>query len=845
MRRLLCTAALVALLTPALVALPVAAEPARHLPHPVSPTVRTLVAASGDTRFSTLGATWDRAAVGAVQVSAHTAHGWSPWATLEAQDAGPDSGSTDAATAAAKVVSAPLWVGDADAYRSRTAGGAVPGLRIVTVDAGTSSADADPTGTASGPGVAAAAAAQPAVLTRAQWGADESLRSWNGSGCTTPDYSSTVKVGFVHHTDGPNDYTSAQVPSLIRGIYAYHVKTNGWCDVGYNFLVDRFGRVWEGRYGGIDRPVIGAHTGGHNTNSFGASLLGTYTSTAPSAAMLGAVERLFAWKLGLHHADPLGTAQLTSAGGGTSRYPAGTTTTFDVISGHRDAGFTACPGDAAYARLPSIRSAVRALMGAALVSPAASARSVPYAGAAVTVTSRVLKAQTWRLDVRRAGDAAMVRTWTGSASTSLSQAVDLKDSSGLWLPPGGYDLVLTSAAGGDAAVPWTVPLDITPTSTSPPPPGTTGPPPATRMTAVTPARVLDTRTGRGSDLGAMAIPAKGRVDVLVLGVGGVPASGVAAVALNLTGIAHGGPTFLSAYPSDSPWPGTSSLNLGKDQVHATLVVPRVGSDGHVSVYNSAATTDAVLDVVGYFPVTGGSTYTPVVPARLVDTRTAAMPFHNGEIRTFQVAGRAGVPTDATAVLANLTVTGATSAGLATVFPAAATRPGTSTLNLVRGEVATNRFVSALSGGRLSVYTQVSRADVVIDVVGYLSSAVTGTAFTPLTPVRLLDTRAANGVPTRAMVAGGATTTVTLAGRGGVPADAKAVAMTLTTTGVTRGGYVTAWSGVGGRPLVSDVNTWNGHTVANLVVVQLDSGSMSLFNAGGSLHLVGDVLGYWR
>jgi hypothetical protein len=854
LRRLLSTSALVGLFATGLIALPVAAEPVAAAPHPVPPSVRTLSAPAATVRFSTVGATWDRGALGHVEVRTRSAGQWTGWTALEAADYGPDSGTADAARGSGQVVSGPLWVGGSDAYQTRSVGGAVSGLQIVVVDPGTSAADADPTGTATGAGVARAAAAKPAVYTRGQWGADESLRSFNGSGCATPDYSSTVKVGFVHHTDGANDYTSAEVPAVIRGIYAYHVKTNGWCDIGYNFLVDRFGRVWEGRYGGVDRPVIGAHTGGHNQNSFGTSLLGTYTSVQPSPAMVTALQGLMAWKLAMHYADPNGTAQLTSAGGGTSRYPAGTTTTFDVISGHRDAGFTACPGNAAYAKLGGIRTQVGSLMGAGLVLPTASVRSSPYAGGSVTVTAGVLRAQTWRLDVSRAADGTIVRTFAGSTSAKVSQVFDLKDTAGAWLPPGGYELTLTSSAGAMDAVPWRQPFDITATSTSPPPARTGGPPAVASFTPLPPTRLLDTRSGLGSDLGAQAIPAKGRVDVQVLGVGGVPATGVAAVALNLTGIAHGGPTFLSSYPADSPWPGTSSLNLAKDQVHAALVMPRVGADGHVSVYNSAATSDAVIDVVGYFPTAGGSSYTPVAPARLVDTRTTRTPFRNGEIRTVHVAGKAGVPSNATAVVANVTVTGTTSAGLATVFPAATRRPVTSTLNFIRGEVATNRFVSGLSGGKLSVYTQVSRADVVVDVVGYFGSSA-GTAFTPLTPTRILDTRRANGVPGNAAVPGGSTTVVPVAGRGGVPSDAAAVVMTLTTTDVTKNGFVTAWSGTGPRPVASDVNTWSGHTVANLVVVQLGRGpasgagpgvgSVSLFNAGRSAHLVGDVLGYFR
>ena len=114
--------------------------------------------------------------------------------------------------------------------------------------------------------------------------------------CTT----TRCTPGFVHHTVNANDYTRDQVPSIIRGIYAYHARSRGWSDIGYNFLVDRFGRIWEGRYGGVDRPVVGAHTLGYNDNAFAASAIGNFETARPSRAMIRAYGALFAWKLSLH-----------------------------------------------------------------------------------------------------------------------------------------------------------------------------------------------------------------------------------------------------------------------------------------------------------------------------------------------------------------------------------------------------------------------------------------------------------------------------------------------------------------------------------------------------------------
>ncbi len=179
---------------------------------------------------------------------------------------------------------------------------------------------------------------KPKIFSRAQWGADERMRD-------KPSLNYyEVHAGFVHHTVNANGYTRKQVPSLIRGIYAYHTQSKGWSDIGYNFVVDRFGRIWEGRYGGVDRPVVGAHTLGYNEYSFAASALGNFDVARPSAAMLDAYGRLFAWKLSLHGIDAASSSQ--SVGGRT----------FKAINGHRDAGQTACPGRYLYAKVGTIRS---------------------------------------------------------------------------------------------------------------------------------------------------------------------------------------------------------------------------------------------------------------------------------------------------------------------------------------------------------------------------------------------------------------------------------------------------------------------------------------------------------
>lgn len=186
---------------------------------------------------------------------------------------------------------------------------------------------------------AAAYTPKPSIYSRRQWGADESVRE---SG--PPDYG-TIHGGFVHHTVNTNSYSQAQVPGIIRSIYTYHVKSRGWRDIGYNFLLDKFGRIWEGRYGGVDRPVVGAHTGGYNSDAFGASAIGNFETTSPPTALVNAFGTLFAWKLSLHGVR--GNKGSTRIGDRTFSH---------AIMGHRDAGSTACPGRYLYAKLSTIRS---------------------------------------------------------------------------------------------------------------------------------------------------------------------------------------------------------------------------------------------------------------------------------------------------------------------------------------------------------------------------------------------------------------------------------------------------------------------------------------------------------
>lgn len=308
--------------------------------------------------------------------TADLAGDWSPWTEAEAlgdDGDGPDPGSAEgtAARPGWERMSEPLWVGEATRVQLRVLGGQPEDVAVHLVDAlGTSRSLLERFADAwRGPWQTARASASPPVVTRAQWGADESLRGG------APEYSGSTRAGILHHTAGSNDYTPEQAAGVVRAIYAYHTRSLGWSDIGYNLLVDRFGTVYEGRAGGLDRGVIGAHAGGFNTETFGISVLGTFMSGLPPGPALDAAVAAIAWKFGVHgiNADPNATVDITSRG--SSRYPKGQWARLHTLSAHRDVSATACPGDALYAHMAELRRRVHA--GVPPVAPPAPAPVPP------------------------------------------------------------------------------------------------------------------------------------------------------------------------------------------------------------------------------------------------------------------------------------------------------------------------------------------------------------------------------------------------------------------------------------------------------------------------------------
>jgi hypothetical protein len=216
-------------------------------------------------------------------------------------------------------------------------------------------------------------AAAPSIVPRSSWDPQGRCKPRAAPGF------GHVQMAFVHHTVSLNGYSRSQSAGIVLGICLFHRDGNGWNDMGYNFLVDRYGQVFEGRAGGVDQPVVGAQAGGFNAPSTGVSMIGDFRSSAPPPVAMEALARLLAWKLSIHGVPAKGRTTVVSAGGPSTGYPAGQKVRLQRISGHRDADRTDCPGPALYSRLPALRRRVAELEGAiSRLSLAAAAAAVPF-----------------------------------------------------------------------------------------------------------------------------------------------------------------------------------------------------------------------------------------------------------------------------------------------------------------------------------------------------------------------------------------------------------------------------------------------------------------------------------
>lgn len=359
-----------------------------------------------------------------------------------------------------------------------------------------------------------------------------------------------------------------------------------------------------------------------------------------------------------------------------------------------------------------------------------------------------------------------------------------------------------------------------------------------------PSRILDTRSGVGA--AALPVGAGGVVSLGVTGRGGVPEVGVGAVALNVTAVGSSAATYVTVWPHGAARPVASSLNLVRGETSPNLVITKVGRDGKVELFNKSGTVHLLADAVGWFPES--SNLQPLVPSRILDSRfgigAAKARVGAGKTVAVQAAGRGGIPTSGVgAVVVNLTGVSPTATTYVTAFPSGQPAPVASNLNLVAGQVRPNLTIVKLgSDGRFLLFNNAGEVDLLADVVGWFPSS---SAYRPLTPTRVLDTRSGLGAP-KSPLGPGRTLELAIAGRGGVPASGVgAVVLNLTGIAPTASTYLTAWPSGRPRPTASVLNLTRGQVAPNLVVVKAgDAGRVSIYNYSGSTHLAADVVGWF-
>ncbi|MDH4144152.1 MAG: DUF1501 domain-containing protein [Acidimicrobiia bacterium] len=365
------------------------------------------------------------------------------------------------------------------------------------------------------------------------------------------------------------------------------------------------------------------------------------------------------------------------------------------------------------------------------------------------------------------------------------------------------------------------------------------------LVALTPQRTLDTRRGVGAT--ARPIGPGETLELVVVGVGDVPASGATGVVLNVTALSRRDGGYLTVWPTGEARPLASNLNFVAGQVVPNLVTAKLGSKGRVSIYNHAGSTDVIADVVGYLHDGDGLALAPIRPVRLLDTRDEAAPFGPGEERDLVVTGAgpagAAVPVDGVAsVVLNVTVTEPTEAGYLSVSPSGQPRPDASNLNFVAGQTVPNLVVAKVgTGGRVRLFNSAGWSHVLVDLAGFVQPAVGAAGrFVALAPARVLDTRELAG----GRLSAGEERLVGLAGRGGLPGSGVAgVVANVTVTEPAEAGFLTAWPAGTARPNASNLNFVAGQTVPNLVVVGVDAAGAACLFANVATHVVVDVVGY--
>ncbi len=397
-----------------------------------------------------------------------------------------------------------------------------------------------------------------------------------------------------------------------------------------------------------------------------------------------------------------------------------------------------------------------------------------------------------------------------------------------------------------------------------------------------PVRILDTRTVQyggssvdGNDVGCGAV-GQGLSNVRtleVLGRGGVPSTGVDAVALNVAVVNPTSANYLTVYPNGSSPPNAANINFVAGQTIPNMAIVKVGTNGKIAIFNNSLSTQVVVDIVGWFPV-NASNYNGIVPERMLDTRPPGSggcaastvdsqacntgPIAQGETRLLQIAGRGSIPSAAgvSAVAVNLAAITPTASNFMSVFPGNSTFDGTANINFTAGQIISNMVITKVApDGTIAIYNNTGATQVTVDVVGYFPAT---SSFVSFPPQRFVDTRApgapAWGGPTCdhayegiGPIPPGGSIDVVMTGRcSSVPASGVgAVALNVTVVNSTGSNYLKLSPTGGAQTTVANLNFVAGDTIANMAIVKVGvGGKITIYNNAGSTPVVVDVVGYF-
>ena len=717
------------------------------------------------------------------------------WRTVHlAIDDGPDHGSAEGAS----IASAPVWVGRAIGYEIRFPADATD-LSVHLVRPGR---DAAPVGAAGIGTTTSDAIGLAGVNSRSVWGARTPkihpalARAERGA-----------QMVVVHHTFTPgNGYTAADMPKLMRDLQAYDMDVRHYDDLGYNVIVDQFGGIWEGRFGGLDQPVVGAQAKGFNEVSMGVVVIGDFVDRVPPAAVVDSVARLAAWKLTLEGYDPTSTITLNE--GDTEGHPAHPfPLTLPRIVGHRDVGQTACPGKI-WDALPEIRTkaAQYALEAAGDVVAVPGNRSVAIAGevpeaeaasGVIVTVDRVvvdsIEPAAMVADVQ-SGTAAPIRDFTTTAAIS----------------PGWHRIcAFTRRTDGLGAL-----IDCTTTEVIDP-----------GLNAIRPSRILDTRSEtmlKRGEVRSLQVAGKGRVS-----------ERATSAVLNLTATQPATAGWLATFPCSSGVPGTTSnVNFAVGATVAGMAMVRLDASGTVCL-TSNTDVHVVVDATAWFG--DDTSYLAVTPERLIDTRITKKRLAAGVPLQVALADRR--PPNVGSVAVNLTATAPARAGWMVVYPCDESPGGTSSANFAAGETRANLAVSKLAAnGSVCVLANVA-TDVVIDLSGWFPTG----RFHPMAPKRLLDTR----LVAKGRLTDDDTIELPIRAQQGIPETATAVLVNLTATDSKQPGWLSSFPCATLWPGTSSVNFDAAAAVPNLTLTQVGKNGCLRVSTLVATDVVADAVGWFE